>query len=164
MRMLPDYARAHVLEMVDARGLQWHWRVPVRMMAEWDGWVVQWGDQLDPAVSFAVRVPGLRVMVVSMTAPLLDQRVAIAHHMAHAILGHDYGLDIYGIGRGPDDDAADLLAAFILLPRAGISVAEDVETVARRCEVPVWMVEQRAAEIRERTLVNEVREWHGDSM
>ena len=164
MRVIPDYARAHVLEMVDSRGLQYHWRIPAQMMAEWDGWTVQWSNQLDPALSFSVRVPGWRVMVINMAAPLLDQRVAIAHHMAHAILRHPYGLDIYGMERGPDDDAADLLAAFILLPRAGLSVAEDIRTVAERCDVPAWVVERRAAEVRERTLVEEVRGWRGDFM
>lgn len=164
MVTLPEHARAHVLAMVDGRGLQWHWRMPVTEMAAWDGWEVRFSDTISPASGFSVRVPGKQVMVINATAPLIEQRVTIAHLMAHAILGHGYGLDLCGMERTATDEETDLLAAFILLPRAGMSVAEDVETVARRCEVPVWMVEQRAAEIRERTLVNEVREWHGDSM
>ena len=129
--------------------------VMVRQVANDEGWQVAFRP-LESLHGFAVVKGATKVMVINSQLPTEYQRMAVAHEMAHDILGHAGPLFTAQIHRGDFHDwmwdrcerEATVAAARILIPLDRLAVGADAEEVAASCGVPVELVETYAQHLR----------------
>lgn len=146
-----------VRETIDVFGLWWEPDEPPSRMSPalmMRGWTIVSRPNLAPLVAVAINRNGRKVLALREDAPLSCQAVAIAHTLAHDILGHPHEVDLiltHGARRlepnrgvHPAHDAAAKAAAAILLvpdryAHSGLSPRE----IASWCGVPTNIVTRR---------------------
>ena len=125
--------------------------IPIRQVAKDEGWTIAYASRLAPLYGYAIVAGGRLFMRINSAVTDSYQRMAIAHEMGHVLNGD---IDrIHLCTASPFESwidrrqelRASLVAAQILIPAWVIRDVGSIHEIATRCEVPVELVELRAA-------------------
>ena len=143
-----------VHDLIERYDLHRFAQVPIQRVARWEGWHIQYQSGMAPAYGLAVVHGGVRLMVINEDVTDAIQRATMAHEIAHVLLGHTLGLDLYGPRNQMasllleqievrQEREADMAAAVIMIPEHLLFECETVDEIMCRCHVP-----RRLAEVR----------------
>lgn len=147
---LPRVGRAAIRELIARYHL--HSRlalpVPIRQVAEDEGWRLVYREGLAPLYAFAVVHRSARLIYINADVDRTYQRAAIAHEIGHSLNGDLGILQLCAASRSQaawttsrQERQADLAAAHILIPPWTLREFGSLHEIAAACEVPVELVE-----------------------
>lgn len=146
-----------VREVIDAEDLWWEDGQPPSRMSPVlirRSWTIETAENIAPFVAVAAQTAERKRLFVRGGAPLSIQASAMAHTLAHDILGHLYDVDIIAtnlvrsrfINRGvhpAHDRAAAIAMTLLLIPDRFAHSDLPVSEIASRCGVPTGIVMRR---------------------
>lgn len=149
-----------VREIIEAEGLWWEDGDPPSHLSPLlmkRGWSIEIGTGMAPFVAVAVQIGPVKRVTLRSGAPLSNQAAALAHTLAHEILGHHYEVDVISTNgvrgrfrnRGvhpAHDRAAGAAAALLLIPDRYANGGYSVADIVSWCGVPTSVVMRRLVE------------------
>jgi hypothetical protein len=149
---LPASGLRELRALIERRGLHAEPFAPVaaRQLARDEGWHLRFAASMGALYGVGVVDGTTRLMVLNEAVSLEWQRFAIAHELAHYVLGHAGGVftclesELVRAERTREEIEANIGAAYLLIPDRALGLAE-VADVAGLCGVPFDLVELRRA-------------------
>lgn len=120
--------------------------VPIRQVAQDEGWVICYRSGMGQALAMAFVVGGVKLMYVNENLRAQTQRVGIAHEIGHVLCGHRLGFDTamqdgYADLHGKQEIEAQLVASLLLIPQELRDAPLTDREVSQTCQVPVSLVQ-----------------------
>jgi hypothetical protein len=146
-----------IREIIDVFNLWWEEDEPPSRMSPalmMRGWSIVSRNDLAPLVGIAIRQDDVKLLSLREDAPLSVQALAIAHTLAHDVLGHRHAVDVImtsGVrglccNRGvhpAHDAAAHAASALLLIPDRFVLGGYSIREVASWCGVTTNVVMRR---------------------
>lgn len=123
--------------------------IPIKRIAEAEGWIVAFSDDIDPYRGYSLWNGDRRFMRIHSGYDWPEQRWSIGHEFAHWINGDASAIHfrcddpVEPDLDGDRERRADLVAAELLIPDWILQRERDPQAIADRCIVPVELARLR---------------------